>query len=250
MHPHHPYHQQEGYMKTRWTLAFVPLFAIAACAGDTEEAEDTAPAAAAEDNPPAMEIAPSTITDETPGIPAGYAVRLDRADASVSEYQIAGEEGGLRVTTGPAGILYEREDVVESGDYAVSATFTELGAPADHREAFGLFIGGSDLQAETQRYTYFIVRADGSYLIKHRDGGETSDISDGWVASEAVNAAPEGGDVTNELAIQVTGDQVHFSVNGTEVATHSVAEIGAYGIAGVRINHNLDVRVEDFELSS
>jgi hypothetical protein len=236
-------------MKTRWTLALVPLFALAACAPDTEEAEDTIPAAA-EDNPPAMETAPSTITDETPEIPAGYAVRLDRAGASTTEYEITAEEGGLRVTTGPAGILYERDNVVESGDYSVSATFTEIGAPADHREAFGLFIGGSDLQDEAQRYTYFLVRADGSYLIKRRDGTETPNLSDGWVSSDAVNGSPEGGDVTNELAIQVTGDQVRFSINGTEVATHPVSEIDPYGIAGVRINHNLDVRVEDFELST
>ena len=67
---------------------------------------------------------------------------------------------------------------------------------------------------------------------------------------DAVNASTGSGDVTNELAIEVRGDQAHFSINGTEVATVPTSEIDAYGITGVRINHNLNVHVADFEVSS
>ncbi|NIP79326.1 MAG: hypothetical protein GWM90_08980 [Gemmatimonadetes bacterium] len=239
-------------MKRRWIFTLAAVFAFAACAGETEETEDAEPAAsAAEETAPAMEADPDIAPEgEATALPAGYAVRLDQPSASTDDYRVTAEDGGLHVRTGPAGILYEEATAVESGDYSVSATFTEVGAPPNHREAFGLFIGGSDLEGEAQRYTYFLVRADGRYLIKKRDGGEMSDVSDGWVDSEAVNGAAEGGDVTNTLAIEVRGDQAHFSVNGTEVATHPVAELDAYGIAGVRINHNLDVRVEGFQLSN
>ena len=240
-------------MKRHWIIAFAVPFALAACAGDADESQEmeAEPAANMEAQSPAAESDPDIAPEgQATPLPAGYELRLDRAGAEAAEYRVGEHEGGIHVETGPAGILYDASHTVESGDYSVSASFTEIGAPPNHREAFGLFIGGADLQGEQQRYTYFLVRADGRYLIKQRNGGETSNISDGWVDSDAVNGAAEGGDVTNELAIEVSGDQVHFSVNGTEVATHPVSAVDAYGIAGVRVNHNLNVQVDDFELSS
>jgi hypothetical protein len=239
-----------------WTLlvAFLAAGACADTSDDAAEMDDAAPpagetaaepAGAMSDDP---DIAPE---GESTGLPAGYALRLDRESGNAADYQVMAMDGGMHVQTGPAGILYDESNTVESGDYSVSASFTEIGAPPNHREAFGLFIGGSDLQGANQAYTYFLVRADGRYLIKQRSGGETSNVSEGgWVDSDAVNGAAEGGDVTNDLAIEVRGDQVHFTVNGTEVATMPASEIDTHGIAGVRINHNLNVQVEGFQVSS
>ena len=56
-----------------------------------------------------------------------------------------------------------------SGAYETHATFTQM-EPAAHPEAYGLFIGGANLEAATQKYTYFIVRQDGKYMIKRRNG--------------------------------------------------------------------------------
>ena len=238
-----------------WTL-LLAFLAVAACADtdDAAEMDDTTPAAGETAGEPmdAMSDDPDIAPEgEATGLPTGYALRLDSEDGNAADYRVMTMDGGMHVQTGPVGILYDETDAVESGDYSVSASFTEIGAPPNHREAFGLFIGGSDLQGESQAYTYFLVRADGRYLIKQRAGGETSDVSEGgWVESDAVNAAAEGGDFTNDLAIEVRGDQVHFSINGTEVATVPAAEIDAHGIAGVRINHNLNVQVSDFEVSS
>jgi hypothetical protein len=239
---------------TRWTLSLLALLTIGACADTAERPEEAAEAEDAAETMATEESAGSEMAeadDQETGLPDGYAMRLDRAGSDAAEYQVAERDGGLRVQTGPAGILYREDDAVEAGDYTVSATFTEVGAPADHREAFGLFVGGSDLQGEGQRYTYFLVRADGRYLIKSRDGGGTSNVSEGgWVDSDAVNAATEAGDVTNELAIEVRGDEVHFRVNGTEVETVPASGMDVHGIAGVRINHRLNVQVDDFELST
>jgi hypothetical protein len=183
------------------------------------------------------------------GIPEGYELRLDRAGADPAGFRVTEENEGLYVQTGPAGILYRPADAVASGDYSVSATFTEVGAPVGHREAYGLFVGGSDLQGGNQAYTYFLVRGDGQYLIKRRSGSETSNVSDGWTESDAVKAAVEGEDLVNRLDVTVRGDAAHFSANGTEVASVPVARIDAHGVVGVRINHNLNVRIEDFALS-
>lgn len=236
-------------MRTTRALALLTALALAACAGDADEADmgamdDTASVGVETTDDP--DVSPA---GDATGMPEGYALRLDHGGASPSDFQVS-DDGGLHVRTGPAGILYDEEDAVSSGDYSVSGTFTEIGAPPNHREAFGLFIGGQDLQGEGQRYTYFLVRADGRYLIKRRAGDDTSNVSEGWVESDAVSAGAEGGDYTNRLEVAVRGDQVHFSINGQEVAAVPASEVDAYGVAGVRVNHNLNVRVEDFELSA
>lgn len=239
-------------MRHRSMVAILTALAVSACAGDAEDADDTAefgaetpaPAAEVTEDP---DIAPE---GEATALPSGYEVRLDQPDATADEYRVTSSDGEMQVETGPAGILYRSDDEVASGDYTVSATFTEVGAPANHREAFGLIFGGRDLQAEGRAYSYFLVRADGQYLIKRRSGEETPDVTDGWQESDAVNAAAEGGDVTNELTVEVEGDQVRFLVNGTEVETRPASELDTHGIAGVRVNHNLNVRVEDFTIDS
>ena len=228
-------------------MALLGVLAIGACAdtgGEMDEAEMDGAAGEMSADP---DVAPA---GEATGLPEGYELRLDRANANRAEFQAMSMDGGLHVQTGPAGILYSQQDAVESGDYSVSASFTEIGTPEGHREAFGLFIGGADLQGEAQRYTYFLVRADGSYLIKRREGGDTSNVTDGWVRSDAVNTPPSGGgDFTNDLAIQVSGDEVTFLVNGNAVETVPADEVDARGVAGVRINHNLEVMVNDFNVT-
>lgn len=234
-------------MHNRSMMALALVLAVGACApaDDTDDAADMGnDAAMMEDDP--------TLTPEGPatGLPAGYEMRLDHADAATTDFHVESMDGAMMVRTGPAGVLYDANDLTSKGDYTVSATFTEVGAPAGHREAYGLVIGGSDLAGPGQRYTYFVVRGDGSYLIKKRNGEETSNVTDGWQQSDAVEAAEQDGDVTNALSIAVRGNQAHFSVNGTEVAAFPTADLDVAGIAGVRVNHNLNVRVENFAIGA
>jgi len=207
---------------------------------DAREApgEDAAPAAAAGD-------VQATQAPQEAALPAGWSVRLDRPGSDVSEFRVTEADGALEIRTGPAGILWRDEDALATAAYSVSATFTEVGAPAGHREAYGLFVGGRDLEGDGQAYTYFLVRGDGSFLIKRRAGDATSNVTDGWRPSEAV-AAAEGGDPTNTLEIRVEPDQVRFLVNGTGVATVPADQVDTEGTFGLRANHNLHLRVAEF----
>jgi hypothetical protein len=238
-------------MRNRSILALVLALAAGACAPADDTDAGMADDAAMEDDAGMMEDDP-TFAPAGPatGLPEGYAMRLDREDAAAADFHVEQGDGSMMIRTGPAGILYNEEDVPAEGDYTVSGTFTEVGAPAGHREAYGLIIGGADLGGPAQQYTYFLVRGDGRYLIKQRAGAEMMNVTDGWQDSDVVVAAEEDGDVTNELSIAVRGDQAHFSVNGTEVAAFPTADLDIAGIAGVRVNHNLNVRVEDFSVGA
>lgn len=180
-------------------------------------------------------------------LPAGWQIRLDRADANPANVRFVREGEGYHFTAGPAAILWQPSDTV-SGEYTVRGTFTQTRAPM-HPEAYGLFFAGSDLTAPNQSYLYFEVRGDGQFLVKHRAGTEVHTIMD-WTPNAAIAKADASGRATNALEARVGADGVHLLVNGTEVAKLPYDRTGALpGTAGLRLNHNLDVQVTGFQIT-
>lgn len=181
------------------------------------------------------------------GLPAGWSVRADgKADVSRAKVEAMGK--GLHITTGPAIILY-RADTEGSGPFHTLASFT-LTKPSAHPEGYGLLVGGKGLEGGAQQYVYFLVRQDGSYLIKRRDGEKTSDISKGWVTHPAVKQPAADGSATNLLEVdnKVAPSKITFKVNGQAVHSMESAGLDLAGIVGLRVNHNLDVHVEGFDV--
>ena len=177
-----------------------------------------------------------------------YTVRLDSESAVAEEYHLVEDDDGIRIQTGPAGIAYRSDDSMRSGDLRLEATFAQYEAPIGYREAFGLFLGGLDLAGPDLEYTYLLVRTTGDYLIKRRIGEITETLVD-WTPHDAVARVVEEGDQPiNTLRVEVVGSDVIFSVNGTALESLPVSRVRPYGVAGVRVNHRLDVRVDDWSL--
>ena len=177
-------------------------------------------------------------------LPAGWAGRTDRGQP-LSGARFAAMGTGFHVTTGPAVILYRAADRA-NGEFHTLATFTQMKAPM-HPEAYGLFVGGRALDGEGQQYLYFLVRGNGQFLIKKREGANVTTVVD-WTANPAVVAADSAGKAANKLEILSKGGQLTFSVNGTQVHQMAMPTADATGIVGLRVNHNLDVHVEGFAL--
>jgi len=155
---------------------------------------------------------------------------------------------GYHVTSGPAAIYWNPKDAAK-GNFTVSASFTQTKAPM-HPEAYGLFVGGQNLTDSSQSYLYFETRGDGKYLVNHRAGNEVHKIVD-WTDTDATNKADANGKATNELAIRVSADSVDFLANGKLVKALSKAEMHNFvsdGQTGIRVNHNLDVHVDKFQV--
>ena len=185
---------------------------------------------------------------------AGWQGRIDpqaeRRGMKLDDAKFSSMGSGLHITSGPAAIYWNPKDMAR-GSYTVSASFTQTKAPM-HPEAYGLFIGGSDLKDSTQSYVYFLTRGDGKYLINHRAGNDVRKIVD-WTDTEATNKQDAAGKSTNELAIRVSADSVNFLANGKLVKGFSKAEMHGFsadGQTGIRVNHNLDVHVDKFQVKS
>jgi hypothetical protein len=178
-------------------------------------------------------------------VPAGWTVRADdKGDPKNVKVVTMGK--GLHVTLGPAIILYRAEDN-GAGPFHTLATFTQT-KKVSHPEGYGLFFGGKDLTGAGQKYTYFLVRQDGSYLVKSRDGEKTTEVTKGWVNSKAVHQPDDKGAATNMLEVDAKRDpaKVSFKVNGETVHTVDASSLDLKGIVGIRANHHLDLHVEGF----
>ncbi len=179
---------------------------------------------------------------------AGWEARLDfEADIdSVLGFMNMGS--GVHVMTTGAGfaIFWQPESTAE-GDFSISATFTQM-ERSGHANAYGLFLGGSDLQGPNQQYSYFMLRQGGEYLIKKRMGEDLPTLVD-WTAHDAVNDLNDQGASTNTLTVQADGDTVRFLVNGAEVSSQPRSDVDTDGITGLRVTHLLNVHIDDISLS-
>ncbi len=178
-----------------------------------------------------------------PGRPTPAAPTIDQVDVRTMGT-------GIHFTTGPAGIYYNPKDR-GTGEYAISATFTAK--KSMQHEAYGIFLGGDNLQDPTQSYLYFEIRPGmgDSVFVQHRNGdvARTMDKILPWTTTNGVVMVDDAADghSTNTLMIHVAKDTVHFIANGKLVKAIAKSDLkGAKtdGQTGLRINHNTDLHVE------
>jgi hypothetical protein len=197
--------------------------------------------------PPQTKADAENATKNTGKLPSGWKGRFDSPNTKEESLTVANEGQSMKFTTAAdaAGIYY-KPDMKGTGDYEVSAAFSQL-KPSEHLEGYGLFIGGTDLDKPTQRYTYFLIRQDGKYSIRSRNGDKTAAIVD-WTDAAAMKD-PKGTKTSNTLAIRSRADGVRFLIGGKEVRKLTRAQAQPDGIAGLRVNHNLNVQIDKLMLT-
>ena len=181
--------------------------------------------------------------------PPGWKVRADDPKADLAKLSFAEMKPGFHVTTGPAVILWNPENTA-TGNFTIESEIFFFREGSRDTEAYGICLGGKDLDGAAD-YVYFMLRNDGKYLVKHRAGnGDTHLISD-WAASPAVavHNGTGGPTVKNVISVAAVADSVKFSVNGTQVASYSRTHMKPEGIAGVRVNHGLNLHVSKLAIT-
>ena len=177
--------------------------------------------------------------------PAGWEVRLDRATADRATLSFATMGPGMHVTGGPAAIFWNLAHTA-SGAFTAEVTMTQTKAPT-HAEAYGLIWGGRNLAGDSQEYLYFVIRKDGRYLVRHRAGAATHDVTP-WTEHAAIVKEGADGKARNTLRVEVTATSTKLFANGQLL--QELPRLGMTsatdGIVGLRVNHNLDVHVDGF----
>jgi hypothetical protein len=183
--------------------------------------------------------------------PKGWKVRVDRS-TSASDPDGAGSikfvtEGSAMHATNPQAAVYWNPSNSASGNYTLKGTFTLL-KPSGHTNYYGLVFGGSDLEGAQQQYTYFLVAQNGTWLIKKRNGDATDNVA-AKTPNDAVKKPDDTGKSTNTLEVRVGADKVDFVVNGQVVNSMPKSGLKTDGIYGIRVNHLLDVNIDNFGVS-
>ena len=185
--------------------------------------------------------------------PQGWKQRVDRSQ-SATDPDAAGAikfvtQGSGFHATNPQAAVYWNPASTASGAYTLKGTFT-LMKPSGHTNYYGLVFGGSALEGADQAYLYFVVAQDGTWLLKSRAGAATPIVAP-KTPNDAVKKPDASGQSVNVLEVRVGADKVDFVVNG--VVVHSEAKSGALaktdGIYGIRVNHLLEVHVEELTVS-
>ena len=185
-----------------------------------------------------------------PLLPGGYKAVVDRTRPDPGQFSLAVVDtvDGVRFTTGPAGIAWRPNDVVQTPMVKVEGVFHLYGAPVGYREGYGIFLGGRDLETAEPEYAYLMVRGNGDFTIRRRRGSETETVVD-WTSHAAVQRVSEDGEEpVNTLAAIIRGPDAEFLVNGTVVFRMPTGDVDPLGFAGVRINHRLDVGLTAWSL--
>ena len=185
--------------------------------------------------------------------PKGWLLRADRSTSASDPdapgaIKFSAQGSGFHAVTPQAAVFWTPANVA-TGNYTLKGTFT-LVRPSNHTNYYGLVFGGSDLDGPKQTYLYFMVAQDGTWLIKQRIGDvRTNDIARARHA--AVKTPDANGTSTNSLEVRAMADKIDYAVNGTVV--HSTPKTGLTaktdGLYGLRVNHQLEVRVDGLTLS-
>jgi hypothetical protein len=179
--------------------------------------------------------------------PAGWQGRVDRETQDIAEVRFMQMGDALHVVTGPHVILWNPARTA-TGQYRAGATFSLARAP-ERLEGFGLFVGGTNLDAPNQDYLYFLIRHDGRYMIRHRMGDEIHTLAN-WTETPAVVRPTADAGADNTIAIEALADRVLFVVNGTTVQSFDrVPMLNTDGIVGLRVGHHMDVHVRNLTVS-
>jgi hypothetical protein len=155
------------------------------------------------------------------------------------------DDSAMHITTGPHVVVWDTTTALLAPPYVVSATLQKQTGRL--HEGVGLIFGASrlDRPENEQVYSYFLVRGDGSFLIKRRDGAATPVVRD-WTRHPVVRRDADGSGRPNALEVSVSDSVAVFRINGTEVARVPAAELSTRGSAGVRAAHDLELTVTDF----
>ncbi|TAK14043.1 MAG: hypothetical protein EPO35_09745, partial [Acidobacteria bacterium] len=134
----------------------------------------------------------------------------------------------------------------------------------NHPHPYGIVIAGNDLGTAKQSFLYCAAYGDGRFIVRGFGEPQAGGPATGAFqmngrqggANAAVNkAAAVHSPVTQEIAMSVKGDKVSCTINGTEVASYTKAEVVAAGkltstdgVYGIRFGHNTDALVKGLAL--
>lgn len=158
---------------------------------------------------------------------------------------------GFHFTT-TSSVLFYHPEATAAGEFDVESEGFLFRGESAH--AYGLFIGGRNLERDDATWTSLEVAHDGTWVVRERrSGGENA----GHVVADLVGPEPgpvavPGEETTakNVLAVSVGEENVVFRLNGETVATLPRADLAVEGVVGFRVGADLNLHLTTLTITS
>jgi hypothetical protein len=192
-----------------------------------------------------------------PGWAGEIDARSEQAGQTIKDAKLTQDGNALHVTTGPQ-VTYWNPANKASGNYTVSATFTEAQYMNlnSHPHPYGIVIAGNDLGTAQHSELYCAAYGNGTFIVRGF-GPDPFQMNGHGEANAAVHkAAGPGQPVTQKIALSVKGDKVECAINGAVVASYDKAQLvtagklkSTDGVYGIRFAHNTEGTVTDLKMT-
>ena len=179
---------------------------------------------------------PATAPGQALSQPEGWDVSVERFVAMPP---------GFHIATSPSVLLYHPEATAD-GEFSVeSEGFLFRGDSAD---AYGLFVGGRELDGDAATWTSFEVARDGTWVVRERRDGLIADVA----GPESGPVATPGDEVTakNVLGISVGASDVTFRLNGKTVTALPRSDLAVDGVVGFRVGTDLNLHLSTLTIAA
>lgn len=192
-----------------------------------------------------------------PGWTGAVDAKAKAAGQTINDTKLARQGNSFQVATGPAASFWNPANKA-TGDYTVSATFTEPKYMNlnDHPHPYGIFIAGKDLGTENESELYCEAYGDGRFIVRGF-GPQPFQMNGHGETNAAVHkAAGPGQPVEQKIALSVKGGKVECAINGSVVASYDKAQVvtagkltSTDGIYGIRFAHNTEGSVSGLKMT-
>jgi hypothetical protein len=173
---------------------------------------------------------------------------------TITDSKFEQQADGFRLTIGPAAYYWNPANTA-TGNYEVTATFTEPRMVNNHPHPMGLFIGGANLGAPDHILMYCSAYRDGSFIVRGFNGNHVTEIVV-KTPNAAVHKVGDHDPVTQQVGWIVNDGGVACAINGSVVAHFARPEIVAQGrlastdgLWGIRVSHNMDVVITNLRMT-
>jgi hypothetical protein len=192
-----------------------------------------------------------------PGWVGAVDARAQKAGQTINDTKMSQQGETLQVTTGPAASYWNPANTA-SGNYTVSATFTEAKYMNlnTHPHPYGIFIAGHELGTDQASELYCAAYGDGKFIVRGF-GPASFQMNGPGEANAAVHkAAGPGQPVEQKIALSVKDGKVECAINDVTVASYDKASVVADGklkstdgIYGIRFAHNTEGTVSGLKVT-
>ncbi len=183
--------------------------------------------------------------------PEHWKVRYDGA-GEAAERSFVVMRPGWHVYAGAAGLLWDPGSFA-SGNYAVKSTIylfpkgdPERSGSTRLDTAYGLFLGGRDLEGPTPEYVSFVMDNAGRFRLARHVGGEVRELAP-WTVHDAVAVLdePATSPAENVLEVDVRGERTIFYVGGESVAEFPSEDLHLDGVVGLSAGEGLSLHITE-----